>query len=566
MLRGYQKSVLKAIADAMERGVERCVVQMATGTGKTQIFSHLPQSGRMLVVAHRHELLEQSREKIERANPGLCVEIEQGERKAGRLADVVVASVQSLYQEKRLARFDPGEFGTIVIDEVHHCAKGRVTYEKVLHHFYAPGTSLTGWTATVRRSDNIGLETFFDEIVYSYGLREAIVDGWLVPLRAFSISTGTDISQVRSTAGDFNEGELAETVNIENRNLIAVKAYQEHANGRSCLVFCVNVEHAYTMRDTFRAAGIHAETVVGTTNEDERDVLVDGFRNGDIRVLCGVGVFSEGFDAPVCDCVLMARPTQSGLVFTQQIGRGTRPVIPLTDDMDRASAIRESAKRDCLILDLVDNAGKHAAKLQTAATLLGLPRSMQMGGDDLVDIANQLDRVKVEHPELDLSDITSLGDARELVRRLEIQAREVALFSNPRLELPELFEMSQLYWLRSTRGYYLDMAGKRLLLIEDMLGHWDIVLERFARGEETKRIRIGRASEIDAARTGAEDYIHTHEREQLGLLRRNAKWRSSNAPVTDKQAILLSKWGIPCEGLTKSRASDIISARLARRS
>ncbi|MFQ5915891.1 MAG: DEAD/DEAH box helicase family protein, partial [Nitrospinota bacterium] len=197
-LRPYQTDCLQAITGAWRDGVNRLLVSLPTGTGKTVVFAHLPQAlglnRKMLVLAHREELLEQAREKIVAANPEARVEIEQAERKADPGADIIIASVPSIgrNRSKRIEKFDPADFGLLICDEAHHAVAP--TYRNVFDHFgLSNGRErprnqdllLVGFTATPRRGDHVGLEEVFDEIVYHRSIKEMIRQGYLAPITGY---------------------------------------------------------------------------------------------------------------------------------------------------------------------------------------------------------------------------------------------------------------------------------------------------------------------------------------------------------------------------------------------
>jgi ATP-dependent helicase IRC3 len=232
-LRDYQRECLKAVYENYRTGIRRQVVSLPTGSGKTVIFSELPRylkmKKKMLVLAHRSELLEQARDKIRQANPDLRVEIEQAGRVAGPESQVVVASVPTLGREnsKRLRRLDSEDFYIIVVDEAHHSTAK--TYVRVLKHFGVFEKTgrklLVGFTATPKRGDGKGLDAVFQEIVFSRTLPEMIDAGYLSPVAGYRVETDVDLSRVKVRMGDFVASQLSAAVNIEQRNELVVKVY-----------------------------------------------------------------------------------------------------------------------------------------------------------------------------------------------------------------------------------------------------------------------------------------------------------------------------------------------------
>jgi superfamily II DNA or RNA helicase len=258
--------------------VRRQLVCLPTGTGKTVVFSQLPlffkMKHRMLVLAHREELLEQAREKVVRANPSLRVEIEQGSRHASRDAQIIIASVPTLGREgsERILRFARDEIFLFVVDEAHHAVAE--TYRRILDHFglFDKDTKrlLLGFTATPKRGDGQGLDDVFEEIVFSRDLPEMVQSGYLAPLAGWRVTTDVDLSQVRTRMGDYVVNQLSEAVNVERRNGVVVKAYRELLPGRPTICFCADVAHATSLNEAFVAAGVPAASVTGAMPREAR--------------------------------------------------------------------------------------------------------------------------------------------------------------------------------------------------------------------------------------------------------------------------------------------------------
>lgn len=383
-LRDYQLECFEKLHGYHAAGKNRALVSLPTGTGKTVIFAQLPKlvrNKKVLVLAHRKELLEQAQETFLAVDSTLNVQIEQAARYADQRADVVVASVQTLVRtESRLKGLIPQKFGTIIIDECHHALA--TSYLSVLSHFglvpnilkttsgrfglekenaiiqFSPKPEapfLVGFTATPHRTDRIGLGWIFDDIAYSKTIKEMIEAKWLCKIRGLHIETRTDIRGVSTRTDDFVDRELSTVVNIPTRNARSVATYKDHCSDRCCLVFCVDVNHARHMTEAFVNAKIDARLVVGATPREEREQTIEAFRNGKFKVLVGVGVMTEGFDVPQISAIIMARPTMSQLLYTQMIGRGTG----ISD-----------GKEDLLVIDLVDNSDR--LDIASLNTLFGL--------------------------------------------------------------------------------------------------------------------------------------------------------------------------------------------------
>lgn len=393
-LRPYQREAVAAVISARRAGVRRQVVCLPTGAGKTVIFSELARVAKrpVLVLAHRRELVEQAREKLERALAGRrSVGIEQGTDIATS-AEVVVASIRSLH-EQRLARvLAERRFGLIVYDECHHApAQDNLRVLQTLGAFDAKwdGT-LLGFTATTSRGDGAGLDRVFERIVYEKSLGDLIREEYLVPLRGYRIATAADLVRVSLAGDDLNLEELAEAVDIESRNDLVARSIQELARDRRTIVFCVNVKHARHLARALNAIGIATGIVHGEMKLEQRRATLEQFRAGSLSAITNVGVLTEGFDDPGVSCVAMARPTRSEGLYAQCVGRGTR-LAP--------------GKSDCLVLDFVDLS---ELSLVGLPSLAGLPSGVDLEGQRLDEAAATLAGLYDDHPgfELDPGHIT----------------------------------------------------------------------------------------------------------------------------------------------------------------
>ncbi|MGE0707739.1 MAG: DEAD/DEAH box helicase [Planctomycetota bacterium] len=429
-LRPYQAEAVQAVLAARRRGARRLLVSLPTGAGKTVIFSRLAALARrpVLVLAHRAELLEQARDKLEAAGAG-PVSLEQGSARADLAAKVVVASIRSL-SPARLERLVAGRApGLVVYDECHHApAEDNLRVLRTLGVFEPewPGT-LLGFTATTARGDGTGLERVFEEIVYQQQLPDLIRAGYLAPLRGFRVATAADLRALAPPAGgarslsDFLPDELAEVVDVAERNDLVARSIQELARDRRTIVFCANVAHARHLAATLREVGVRAATVHGELDPAERARRLADFRAERLSVLTNVAVLTEGFDDPGVSCVAMARPTRSAGLYAQCVGRGTRPA---------------PGKRDCLVLDFVDLG---ELELATLPSLFGMPRDLDLRGEDAGEAAGRYAQLLLDHGPFELPP----GE----ITLEEIQARAAAFDPLSLRVDPEVRAVSRNAWV-----------------------------------------------------------------------------------------------------------------------
>lgn len=409
-LRPYQLAAISAVDRQFEH-VDKTLLVLPTGCGKTVCFAALARftvsrGRRVLVLAHRTELLEQARNKL--VDVGVWAAIEKADRRAG-LASVVVGSVQTL-RGKRLAGLDPKQFGLVVVDEAHHAAA--VSYRAILGHF--DGCKILGVTATPDRADGKALGEIFDSVAYRYDLRDAIRERWLAPIVARRIVLqGVDLSSVRSRAGDLASDELAAVMATDEAVLGVVVPLIEQAGNRRTIVFTVDVAQAFAIAEAIRVRRPGAARVAhGELDERERAEILADFRRGDFQFLVNCALYTEGFDEPSVACVAIARPTKSRALFVQMVGRGTR-LLGLSYEESVANG-----KAECLILDFTGNAGRH--KLVTPIDCLA-------PGDITEDVRAEAERM-VKEDEVDLETVFDEAAAAIEQRRREYRASATARY------------------------------------------------------------------------------------------------------------------------------------------
>lgn len=376
-LRPYQEEAIEAVLNAREQGMRRVVISLPTGAGKTVIFSHIIRILRRpaLVLAHRSELLDQARAKILAVDPRLTVEVEKADQRASPDAQVVVASIRSLRSERLARLIQTRPFGLVVYDECHHAPA--LDNTRVLEELgvFDPAWRgiLVGFTATVNRADRMGLDKVFEEIIYQLDLATMIRDGYLVPLRGFRITTEADLTHLSPGSGEeLDAAELEEAVDLRGRNALVARSIQELARDRKTLAFCVTVKHARNLADALNAIGVPADLVHGEMKPEDRARVLGDLRDGRLAAVTNVGVLTEGFDDPSVSCVAMARPMRSSGLYTQCVGRGTRP---------------HPDKKDCLILDFADLS---TLSLVSLPSLFGMPPNLDLEGQEVLEVEERL--------------------------------------------------------------------------------------------------------------------------------------------------------------------------------
>ena len=320
-LRAYQEEARESIFTEWEKGIKRTLLVLPTGCGKTIVFAKVTEecvrSGdRVLILAHRGELLDQAADKIYKAT-GLGCATEKAEQTClGSWFRVTVGSVQSLMREKRLGQFPSDYFGTIIIDEAHHCLSD--SYQRVLEHF--GNARVLGVTATPDRGDMRNLGEFFESLAYEYTLPKAIKSGYLSPIKALTIPLRMDLTGVSVQAGDFKAGDIGTALDPYLHQIASEMA--EHCKGRKTVVFLPLVKTSQKFRDILNGKGFRAAEVNGESTD--RAEVLEAFDRGDYDVLCNSMLLTEGWDCPSVDCIVVLRPTKVRSLYSQMVGRGTR--------------------------------------------------------------------------------------------------------------------------------------------------------------------------------------------------------------------------------------------------
>lgn len=320
-LRPYQSEAKAAIFEEWDKGVKRTLLVLPTGCGKTIVFAKVTEDcvrrgNRVLILAHRGELLDQAADKIGKATGLGCATEKAEETCLGSWFRVVVGSVQSLMREKRLKQFPVDYFDTIIIDEAHHCLSD--SYQKILDYF--KGANILGVTATPDRGDMRNLGECFDSLAYEYTLPKAIKAGFLSPIKALTIPLQLDLSGVGMQSGDFKSGDIATALDPYLYQI--ADEMEKHCKDRKTVVFLPLVKTSQKFRDILNEKGFKAAEVNGDS-KDRAEVLT-AYERGDYNVLCNSMLLTEGWDCPSVDCIVVLRPTKVRSLYSQMVGRGTR--------------------------------------------------------------------------------------------------------------------------------------------------------------------------------------------------------------------------------------------------
>lgn len=525
-LREYQVECLESSVEARARGINHQMWVLGTGSGKTEMFSRIPEYHEnalpMLVLAHREELLEQAKTKLLGANPDLKVEIEMGAQYASDSADVVCASVATLGRtgSPRIERFPKDHFKTVVVDECHHSSS--TTYRNVLDYF--EGAFRVGVTATPKRTDNVRLDDVFQEIIFEKNMLSLINEGYLSKPISYRFNSSVDLSDVNVNAGDYAIGQLSEVVNVEARHIVAVEAFEKIAEeiGRepSTVVFCTDVAHAEDLAEYFTSKGYPAKAISGMS--EDREEIIAGHKADEFKVLTNCMIAVEGYDDPGIEAIIMARPTKSNIYYSQAVGRGAR-----LDGRDNKF----------YVIDIVD--ASRGSRPISVLSLMGLPPEFEANGEEVTEAIAKFTALKDQSPSSAVT-VTSLADINAAWEKIDI-------FTPPPPN-PALLEYSKLLWMEMGDEYVINATDKdRLTIEQDQLGIYRVFHNGKSRAKGTT---------LAKAFAYADNLIRTEMSEQVKLLDTEAGWRSD--PPTEKQIKILKKNSVPYEHLSKGEASQIL--------
>lgn len=415
-LRPYQQEAKDRIFEEWDSGHNKTLLVLPTGCGKTIVFAKVTEEcvrigGRVLILAHRGELLDQAEDKIFKVT-GLRCAVEKAEEScAGSWYRVVVGSVQTLMREKRLARFSPDFFDYIIIDEAHHALSD--SYQKIINHF--SGAKLLGVTATPDRGDMKDLGQVFESLAYEYTLVRAIKEHYLSRIKAITIPLKLDLLNVSTQAGDFKASDIDTA--LDPYLFQIADEMQKYCSDRKTVVFLPLVKTSQKFRDILCKKGFSAAEVNGDS-KDRAEVLA-GFDSGKYNVLCNSMLLTEGWDCPSVDCIIVLRPTKVRSLYCQMVGRGTRLC---------------EGKEELLLLDFLWHTERHEL-CRPASLICENPEVAQKMTDNLAEAAGCA---------VDIEEAEEKASEDVVAQREEALAAQLAEMKKRKRKLvdPLQFEMS----------------------------------------------------------------------------------------------------------------------------
>lgn len=528
-LRDYQREAIDAVFAAWMGGMQRPAIVLPTGAGKTVVFASLikefrdqwmrPALGsgnRVIVLAHRDELVDQAIAKIRALAPDLNVgKVKAEDDQIG--ADVMVCSVQTLGVAQRRAGLADaqeqfGPVGLIITDECHHAAA--MSYKLVYHAF--PDALQLGVTATMARGDGVGLGSVWEDVVYKRSILNLISKGHLTDVRTKQIDLkGLDLGGVKASRGDWQAGDLGKALMESEADTAIARAYKEHAGDRQGIVFTPTVEMAYAACKSLRDSGILSTVVDGETPVQVRREAYEQFRTGQTQVLVNCMVLTEGFDAPWAEVAVIARPTQSAPLYTQMVGRVLRPW---------------PGKTEALVLDLV---GASRNKLRTLIDL-------EPGAVEVLEDGESLAEAVVREAEEKNAKVPAGSLA------FELKVRDV-----------DSFGASSVAWIRSPKGVMFISCGQTRVFLwpsADSTGLWDVcVASRGQRWARTPHTSLSLGEAMAWGEAVSEDYADFS-------VAKSARWRKGEP--SQPQLDLAASLGVQAEGLSRGALSAAIDVVL----
>lgn len=539
-LRDYQSKALEMIDATFFTPIQRQAVVLPTGAGKTVLFSWLAKywveyraeqfrlPAKVLILVHRDELVDQAVDKLHQVAPDLHVGVVKAERDEHD-AQIIVGSVQTLQKPSRSAALGP--VGLIIVDECHHATAP--SYRRVLERLDALdmsgefdvlpyGPKVLGVTATLSRSDGGNLGEIWQEITYRVDILDLIELGHLVDVTGRRVTVdGFTLEGVVQRAGDYAPGSLSEALISADAQRVTADAYMEYASDRSGIVFVPSVDAAHEFTDEFRRRGLKTETVWGAMPKEERRSILDQFRKGDIQVLTNCMVLTEGFDAPIASCAVIARPTKSAELYVQMVGRVLRPF---------------PGKENALVLDIAGATEEH--RLATLADLTSRRIEVVQPGESLTRAVTR-----------------EIANGNPFLQDYVVNSYQVDLFGRSRAR-----------WLQTKAGVWFIRTRDSLFFV------WPDGPDRYKVGKRPIHTAGGEwlvtGAEFDTAREWVETEATAEDERNVSgggarLASRNASWYKRRSEPSMAQINMALRYGVNPEGMSKGQISDAIDTVIA---
>lgn len=544
--RPYQHEDLQAIATASDQGERRQLAVQATGLGKTVLIANLFKyvdniPGREIIIVDREELVWQTADKVAKYNPTAKVGIEKAEYRHDCNDDIIIACVQSLRGSKeteggydfgaRLRSINPETIGKVVVDEAHGSISE--TYQQVLRwlrvykneeQYNDPGKLLLGLTATPNRADNRGLDQIYSKVVCNRDLIWAIGNGWLCDIEGYRVNTTIDISDVSVHGADFSQEQLAKKIDLPERNKLVVSKYLEIASGKKAIFFTLDIAHAENIAAELRTQGVPAMAISSRTPKSERPEILRRHKAFDLTALAGAMILTTGYDDPTVEVACMVRPTKSGLLYRQSVGRVLRP-CPSPEDLYALRSRGEVPaflKATAKVIDFVDVSSRH--QLVTAPTLFGLNPGVDLGGKRALKTMEEFQGEIAKLPP-DKQALVPLDKASSLTE-LSGTIEKIDLITPP-VAPPELAGTTNLNWLGQDGNYRLSTKDASYQITTDTVG----TVSRYKVVNGIAQFQQSHGS-IEQAIRAVESSLDAN---QLAISRGDAKWRKDKPTLAQME-------------------------------
>ena len=517
-LRDYQREAVEII-ESMEEGEKKLIV-LPTGGGKTICFATIANNakGKTIIITPSTELRTQAIEKIIKINPNADIGSVQGSLdEIFKDKKILVCTRQSLAHKKsnRIERMlKNGDFEYCIIDEV-HLALDQVN---LILSKLNKNIKVVGVTATAFQKK---LKDIFSDISYQKPLLEMINQGYLCQPRAFKVSTDVDLSNVKSVAGDFNQGELEDCLDTPERNQMVVDGWKKYASDRKhCIVFCAGIAHSQHIQECFNKNGIACKAIDSKVDRDDRKEILETFKSGDYPVITNVNVLSTGFDFEALDCIIMASSTKSKTKFLQCLGRGLRTFPD---------------KEDCLILDMEDVCSSH--------DLMSL--------DDIFSVTIKHGESLKEAQERNEQEIEEENERQRLRTELEAQ-REIEAAELHAKEI-ELFNASIGNAISEVGYYHWWMINKNLWALSTSSDYHYVISKADDMFNVLEINTTKDKNSIELVNSGSSvlemiEYVESDVRKITSFMRRDGEWKQDPASPAQiravKYATVSNKWQV----------------------